>query len=129
MTLADINNPYIGVYFASLRIIGSPELKDIIRQVCAITTVPEEKLKERTRKPDVVFARQMCWRLVKEYKLPISAKRMGQILGGQDHSTILYGFKTICDRIETDDAIRMTYEQIKKSLRVLIRIDGETITA
>lgn len=122
MTLADINNPYIGVHFASLRIIGSPELKDIIRRVCAITKVPEEKLKERTRKPDVVFARQMIWRLVKEYKLPISSVSLGQMFGGKDHSTILFGIKTMTDRIEVEDETRMTYEQIKKSLRVLSNI-------
>lgn len=122
MTLSDIKNPYVGTYIASLKIIGAPELKDIISKVCAITKVPEEKLKEKCRKPDVVFARQMIWRLVKEYKLPISSVSLGQMFGGKNHSTILFGIKTMTDRIEVEDETRMTYEQIKKSLRVLSNI-------
>ena len=122
MTIAGIHNPYIGTYFASLKIIGIPELKDIVRVVSDVTKVTEEQMKEKNRKPQIVFARQMCWKLIKEYDVDISLTDIGKAFGGKDHTTVIYGVEAMSNRIDREDDTRMTYEQIKKQLRISAHI-------
>ena len=74
--------------------------QDIIRRVAKHFSLPPEELMNNQRKPALVFARQMTMYLCREI-LGLSYPAIGQILGGKDHSTVMYGIKKIENYIVT----------------------------
>ena len=45
-----------------------------------------------------------------------SLPQIGEVLGGRDHTTILYGYDKISGQLETDDALRRQVVSIKEAL-------------
>jgi len=67
---------------------------DIIHLVAEYFSLPSDELTGNKRKPALVFARQIAMYLCREI-LGTSYPALGQIFGGKDHSTIIYGIKKI----------------------------------
>jgi chromosomal replication initiator protein len=72
-------------------------------------------LKSRKRSHAVAQARQVAMYLMRE-ELHCSYPQIGTILGGRDHSTILYGRDKIAVGIEEDDQLRRDMLAIKERL-------------
>ena len=66
----------------------------IIRRVAEYFSLPLEEITGNKRKPALVFARQTAMYLCREM-LGTSYPVLGQIFGGKDHSTVMYGIKKI----------------------------------
>ena len=118
MILADIKNPYIGVALASTKIISTPDVREVICAVSLVTKVEEEEMKQKNRSPRIVFARFMCWRLLREYSPKISLKELGRMFGDFDHTTAMHGIKTTQDRIDVEDEVREIYYEIKRKIKL-----------
>ena len=86
---------------------------EIIESVCQHYNVTPANINSRSRKKDFVMARQVAVYLAQKYtKLP--ASRIGRLVGGRDHSTVIYS----CNQVER----RMKIDQ--KFLNEIISIEN-----
>lgn len=76
-----------------------------------------EKLQGKTRKRQVVIARQLSMYLTKQMT-DKSLKAIGNDFGGRDHSTVIHSCKTIQDLMETDGVFKDTVDELEKKIRM-----------
>jgi chromosomal replication initiator protein len=77
------------------------------------TTV--EKLLGRDRSRDVALPRQIAMYILRE-EANFSFPQIGEVLGGRDHTTVMYAIEKISDQIERDDRLRRDIVSIKQQL-------------
>jgi chromosomal replication initiator protein len=87
----------------------------VIDAVCRHFSVDVDTLKGRGRSQEVALARQVAMFLLKQ-ELDYSLPKIGETLGGRDHTTILYGCDKIKTGIEEDDSLRRDVLAIKEHL-------------
>ena len=121
---ASLDNRDVNVDLARdvLRVVVS-ELKSPINidqiqhTVCEFFDIPDDLLRAKTRKQEIVAARQVAMYLAKELTHS-SLKTIGLHFGGRDHSTVIHAFQTVQDRIENDPVFRQNVEQLRKRIEV-----------
>ena len=88
---------------------------EIIESVCQHYNVTPANINSRSRKKDFVMARQVAVYLAQKYtKLP--ASRIGRLVGGRDHSTVIYSCNQVERRMKIDQKfLRIT--SIENSFR------------
>ena len=91
-------------------------IDDIIRTVCSHYGLDTSAIHTKSRKRDVVQARQVAMYLAKNYT-DLSAARIGSLIGNKDHATVLYACKTIKELREVDKGFQTEMEEIVASLR------------
>ena len=79
--------------------------------------LPVEKLKEKTRKREIVQARQISMFFAKQYTKS-SLKTIGLHFGGRDHSTVIHALHTVDDLITTDKEFRRYVDDIRKKIQL-----------
>ncbi|MEL7021435.1 MAG: chromosomal replication initiator protein DnaA [Bacteroidota bacterium] len=89
----------------------------IQKQVADHFEVPVEKLAGKTRKRNIVVARQLSMFLAKKLT-DKSLKAIGQNFGGRDHSTVIYSCKTVQDLMETDAPFKETVVDLEKKIKM-----------
>ena len=77
--------------------------------------VEAAKLSGRSRTREVALPRQVAMYLLREDS-GISLPRIGQELGGRDHTTVMYACDKVADMIESDDMMRRKVSQIRERL-------------
>lgn len=85
--------------------------------VCEFFDIPEDLLRAKTRKQEVVGARQVAMYLSKELTNS-SLKTIGLHFGGRDHSTVIHSCQTIHDRIERDSSFKQNVDQLRRRIEV-----------
>ncbi len=83
--------------------------------VCEHFKIPEELLQTKTRKREVVQARQLAMYFSKNYT-KYSLSYIGNQIGKKDHATVLYACKAVTDLIETDRNFKILVEEIQRKL-------------
>ncbi|UYZ63244.1 chromosomal replication initiator protein DnaA [Hymenobacter weizhouensis] len=87
---------------------------DFIQKTCAeYFGVPLDLLKAKTRKKEVVTARQVAMYFAKEHTSH-SLKSIGHHFGGRDHSTVIHSVQTVSDLIDSDKSFRNTIAELRK---------------
>jgi chromosomal replication initiation ATPase DnaA len=89
-------------------------LEELAIQVSRITQIPLDLMKAKTRKREIVVGRQLFYYIGRKMiaiKPNWTLKKIGQTMGGRDHSTVISGCDTIQDLIETKD--KNNYHTIK----------------
>jgi chromosomal replication initiator protein len=76
-----------------------------------------EDLKAKTRKKEIVVARQVSMYFCKEFTNH-SLKSIGYHFGGRDHSTVIHAITTVNDIMETDSSFRNTVNELKKKFKM-----------
>ncbi|MXV13683.1 chromosomal replication initiator protein DnaA [Hufsiella ginkgonis] len=89
----------------------------IQKLVCEYFEVPVEMVKSKTRKREIVQARQISMYLAKSHT-KTSLKSIGQFFGGRDHSTVIYACQTVEDLIDTDKKFKAYVLDIQKKLKM-----------
>lgn len=89
----------------------------IQKLVCEYFEVPVEMVKSKTRKREIVQARQISMYLAKSHT-KTSLKSIGEFFGGRDHSTVIYACQTVEDLIDTDKKFKAYVNDIQKKLRL-----------
>lgn len=79
--------------------------------------MPVELLKSKTRKREIVQARQLAMYFAKNYTKS-SLATIGQYCGGKDHATVLHACKTVNNLIDTDKVFRNHVEEIEKKINI-----------
>jgi chromosomal replication initiator protein len=92
-------------------------IEHIQRSVCKFFDVPEDLLRAKTRKQEVVFARQIAMYLAKQLT-NASLKTIGLHFGGRDHSTVIHACQTVEERKRTDLKFRQSMEQLQRQIEL-----------
>lgn len=88
--------------------------------VCEYYDIPEDLLRAKTRKQEVVNARQVAMFLSKELTNS-SLKTIGLHFGGRDHSTVIHSCQSIHDRIKGDLSFKQTVDQLRRRVELNTR--------
>src|SRR3989344_1663737 len=89
----------------------------IQKVVCDYFDLPIEMLKSKTRKREVVQARQISMYFSKKMTKS-SLASIGAHCGGKDHATVLHARRTEMNLSETDNQFRVYFEDFKKKLLI-----------
>lgn len=92
-------------------------IEGIQRTVCEFFDIPEDLVRAKTRKQEVVNARQIAMYLAKELTNS-SLKTIGLHFGGRDHSTVIHSYQTVEDQMRRDEKFRNTMTQIRKKIEL-----------
>ncbi|MFA6468730.1 MAG: chromosomal replication initiator protein DnaA [Bacteroidota bacterium] len=95
-------------------------VEEIQRIVSEFYDIPNDLLRAKTRKQEVVIARQVAMFLAKDLT-NCSLKTIGLNFGGRDHSTVIHAYQTVEEQIKIDPKFRATIEQIKKKIDIYSR--------
>ena len=79
--------------------------------------VPVEKLHGKTRKRDIVIARQLSMYLAKNFTTN-TLKDIGKNFGGRDHTTVLYSVKAVQDLMDTDLVFKDKVTELEKQVQL-----------
>ncbi len=74
-------------------------------------------LKDKTRKKEIVIARQVAMYLCKEYTNH-SLKSIGYHFGGRDHSTVIHAVQSVSDMMDVDNSFGSQINELKKKMRM-----------
>lgn len=94
---------------------GSITPDQIITAVADEFGIEEDRLLSRQRSRDVALPRQVAMYLIRE-ETDASLPQIGEVLGGRDHTTVMYGYNKITDRLETDDGLRRQVISVRETL-------------
>ena len=83
--------------------------------VCEYFNIPKETLQAKTRKREVVQARQLAMYFSKNLTNN-SLSYIGNQIGKKDHATVLYACRAVADQMETDRNFKMQVEEIQRKL-------------
>jgi len=75
------------------------------------------ELKDKTRKKEIVIARQVAMYLCKEYTNH-SLKSIGYHFGGRDHSTVIHAVQSVSDAIDVNSKFSEQILSLKKKMRM-----------
>lgn len=75
-----------------------------------------KSINSKSRKKEIVQARQAAMHLCKRHTTQ-SIVRIGTIVGGRDHATVLHAIKSVDDMLDTDATFRAKYEQVEQQLK------------
>ncbi|HLP86896.1 MAG TPA: chromosomal replication initiator protein DnaA [Candidatus Paceibacterota bacterium] len=87
-------------------------IKDIVKVVADYYNLGEEVIYEKTRRREIVRARQVAMYLLRE-DFNISYPLIGQKLGDRDHTTVIHSHLKIKDDLKTDPSLLQEIEKIR----------------
>ncbi|MCX6154296.1 MAG: chromosomal replication initiator protein DnaA [Candidatus Kapabacteria bacterium] len=91
-------------------------LEDIMKLVTDFYDIPVEQVLSKSRKHEIVLARQMSMYLSK-YFTTHSLKVIGEFFGNRDHSTVLHAYTAIENYLSTDKKVKLTFENFMNELK------------
>ena len=91
----------------------TPDL--IIEETARYFNITPEDIMGSKRSNKIVHPRQISMYLIKEMT-DSTLKQIGEIMGGKDHTTILYGINKIEESLKTDGKLGDTVEAIKDNI-------------
>lgn len=89
----------------------------IQKVVCNYFSLPVDVLSSKTRKREIVQARQIAMYFAKNMT-KASLASIGSAIGGKDHATVLHACKTVNNLIETDKRFKRDLDEIEKRLKM-----------
>jgi chromosomal replication initiator protein len=92
-------------------------IESIQSLVCEFFDLNVDLLKAKTRKREVVQARQISMYFAKRLTKN-SLKTIGEYFGGRDHSTVIHSCQTVEDLMETDRRFKGYVEEIQKKIKI-----------
>jgi chromosomal replication initiator protein len=90
-------------------------IEDIQRIVAEHLGIPEDLLRAKTRKQEIVNARQIAMYLSKDLTNS-SLKTIGLHFGGRDHSTVIHAYQCIEDNIAADPKEKLLISQLRSKI-------------
>jgi len=89
--------------------------KHILTTIAQEYGVTMEELLSHSRSQRIAFPRQVAMYMLRE-ESELSLPKIGEILGGRDHTTIMYGHEKICDLLDRDKNLRRKIVNIQEIL-------------
>jgi chromosomal replication initiator protein len=94
---------------------NSVEPDRILEIVADTFNLTQEELLSRNRSRKIALPRQIAMYLLRDV-VNASFSRIGETMGGRDHTTVLYACEKVADMIERDDLFRRQVLQIRDQL-------------
>ena len=94
-------------------------IDSITKVVCDYLNIGENKIRDKTRKKEIVQARQLAMYRSKELTKS-SFKTIGLHFGGRDHSTVVHACASIEKQKENDSALREMIGNLKNQIELSI---------
>ncbi|MCC5907855.1 MAG: chromosomal replication initiator protein DnaA [Balneolaceae bacterium] len=85
--------------------------------VCEYFGIDTNKVREKTRKQEIVEARQIAMFLAKKYTKS-SLKTIGLQFGGRDHSTVIHAISTVEERLSTSPKHKRMLKELEQKIEV-----------
>jgi chromosomal replication initiator protein len=89
----------------------------IQKVVCDYFDLPIDLMKSKSRKREVVQARQIAMFFSKQFTKS-SLANIGAQCGGKDHATVLHACKTVNNLIETDKQFKAYVDELEKKINI-----------
>jgi chromosomal replication initiator protein len=89
--------------------------EEVVSQVAGAFGVTVQNLIGPDRRKEIVLPRQIAMYLLREeanYSLP----KIGEALGGRDHTTVMYACQKVTDMLERDDKLRRQVIKIREQI-------------
>jgi len=86
--------------------------KEVVKVVADFYNVEENSIYEKTRRKEIVKARQMVMYILRE-EFNVSYPLIGQKLGGKDHTTVIHSCDKIKNDMKTDPTLVSEVEQLR----------------
>jgi chromosomal replication initiator protein len=93
-------------------------IDSITKAVCSALSVDENKLRDKTRKKEIVLARQLAMFFSKELTQS-SLKTIGLHFGGRDHSTVIHSCNSIEKLKNEDNGIKQLVENLRNKIELI----------
>jgi chromosomal replication initiator protein len=93
-------------------------VETITKAVCSYLNIAENKIRDKTRKKEIVLARQIAMYLSKELTKS-SLKSIGLQFGGRDHSTVIHACKSVEDEMNRDSAFRELVKVLRSHVQII----------
>lgn len=112
----------IGEAAIDFRLSPDQKHRKIEHAICSVWQLMPSKLHERTRKREIVEARQLVyWYMIKLTKL--SLEDIGRIYG-YDHATVLHAKKTVNNLRNTNREYREKLEQVEAQIKLFLAAEN-----
>lgn len=85
--------------------------------VCDFFNIPVEMINSKTRKREIVQARQLAMYFAKKHT-KASLASIGLHCGNKDHATVLHACRTVNNLVETDKQFRVYVEELDNKLKL-----------
>jgi chromosomal replication initiator protein len=85
--------------------------------VCDYFQITVDEINSRTRKREIVQARQLAMYFSKKHT-KFSLANIGMQCGNKDHATVLHAYRTVSDLLDTDKQFKVYVEDIEKKIKV-----------
>jgi chromosomal replication initiator protein len=92
-------------------------IESITKTVCEYLNIAENKIRDKTRKKEVVHARQLSMFLSKEMTNS-SLKTIGLHFGGRDHSTVVHACAVIENKKTHDSSFSTLIDELKNKIEI-----------
>jgi chromosomal replication initiator protein len=92
-------------------------IESIQNYVCEHFGIDTNKVREKTRKQEIVEARQIAMFLSKKYTKS-SLKTIGLQFGGRDHSTVIHAISTVEERLSTSPKHKRIISELEQKIEV-----------
>lgn len=92
-------------------------IENIQKMVCDYFHLPYDKLLAKTRKREVVQARQITMYLAKKFTKS-SLKNIGEHFGGFDHTTVIHSCQTVENLMDTDTEYREHLLELQQKVQL-----------
>lgn len=93
-------------------------IETIQRTVSKKFGIDEELLRAKTRKQEIVEARQVAMFFAKELTTN-SLKNIGLHFGGRDHSTVIHAVQTVLDDLKNNASLRAKVEELRRQFEMM----------
>ncbi len=87
----------------------------VLQAVAGYYHLRPEDLLGKKRSKDIAFARQMAMYLLRS-ELELSYPQIGDLLGGRDHTTVMYACEKLGRLIEEDAGVRRDYLNLREAI-------------
>lgn len=94
---------------------GNINLEKILKVVCEFFNIKSEELLGKKRNKELVYPRQITMYLLR-HELSFSYPKIGQELGGKDHTTIMHGCSKIENEISRNSLLKEELSLLKEKL-------------
>lgn len=95
--------------------ISKDEILEIIAEECCIKV---SDIADRTRKREVINGRFIFCGIMKEH-FGYSLKKIGEFVGGRDHTTVIHSIEKYHDRYQTEEHYRMMVNNIYNKIGIV----------
>ena len=93
----------------------SHDLRKMLDIVGNYFKIDQDDLLSNTRKKEVVYARQLCWYIMR-IKYDLTFKKIGDIFNGKDHSTVMHGFQVFEQDYKNSEETRRNVENVLRKM-------------